>query len=64
MGGARVRCRNQVLTRGHAPQDGATPLHVVALLGHLKVARLLLEAGADINAKDTVSGGRRMMVCE
>ena len=51
----RVRCRNQVLTRGHAPQDGDTPLHVVAHMGHLEVARLLLKAGADMNAKDTVS---------
>ena len=32
------------------------PLNAAAISGHLEVARLLLEAGADITAKDTVSG--------
>ena len=41
---------------GHAPQNGITPLHAAADHGHLEVARLLLEVGADINAKAAVSG--------
>lgn len=32
-------------------QDGNTPLHVATLRGHLGVVRLLLESGADVNAK-------------
>ena len=51
-----MRCRNQVLTRGHAPQDELTPLYIAAEVGHLEVASLLLKAGADINAKGPVSG--------
>ena len=51
-----MRCRNQVLTRGHAPQNGLTPLHFAASFGHVEVARLLLKVGADINAKDPVRG--------
>jgi len=45
-----------VLTWGCAPQDGYTPLHIAAAFGYLEVARLLLEAGADITATTTVSG--------
>ncbi len=29
-----------------------TPLHEAAAMGHLEVARLLLERGADVNAKN------------
>ena len=51
-----MRCRNQVLTRGHAPQNGRMPLHIAAHEGLPKLVKQLLEAGADIAAKDTVSG--------
>jgi len=51
----------RMLTRVRAPQDGRTPLHVAAHMRDLEVARLLLEAKADITAKDTVSGGAREM---
>jgi len=45
------------LTRGRAPQYGSTPLHYAARNGHLKVAGALLEARADITAKNNVSEG-------
>ena len=45
-----------MLTGGFAPQSGFTPLHISARKGHLEVARLLLEAGADITAQTLVSG--------
>src|SRR5262245_27631765 len=32
--------------------DGATPLHQAALLGRREMARLLVEGGADVNARD------------
>jgi ankyrin repeat protein len=36
----------------HARYDEATALHMAAGLGDLKIARLLVEAGADLNARD------------
>jgi hypothetical protein len=45
------------LTRGRAPQNGYTPLHGAAVTAYLEVARALLEARADITAKDDVSEG-------
>ena len=33
-------------------QISGTPLHLVAILGHKEVAELLVDAGADVNAKD------------
>ena len=45
-----------MLTRGCAPQDGFTPLHAAAMGGYVELARLLLEAGADITATNDVSG--------
>ena len=38
-------------------QDGGTPLHWAAREGHTAVAQLLVERGADLHAKDNVSGG-------
>jgi ankyrin repeat protein len=33
--------------------DGDTPLHLAVCLGHLKVAEILLDNGADVNARDS-----------
>ena len=33
--------------------DGITPLIMAALNGHIKIVKLLVEANADINAKNT-----------
>ena len=33
-------------------EDGFTPLHVASMYGSLEVARLLIEHGADMGAKD------------
>ena len=43
-----------------AAQDGVTPLHIAAHKGHSTVAKVLLAAGANKDAQDTVrerSGG-------
>ena len=37
-------------------QDGYTPLHRAAINGHAEVAKLLLERGAALEAKDNVGG--------
>ena len=39
---------------GGAPQAGRTPLFVAALRGHVEVAQVLHEAGANKEAKDEV----------
>jgi ankyrin repeat protein len=36
---------------GARDKDGSTPLHGAAWKGHVAVAELLLEAGADVNAR-------------
>lgn len=41
---------------GRYDKSGATPLHYAALSGQRDAARLLLEYGADINARDTEFG--------
>ena len=38
------------------PQRGWTPLHTCAQKGSVDVARLLIENGADVNARDLVRG--------
>jgi hypothetical protein len=43
---------------GGAPQDGHTPLFFAALRGHVEVAQVLLEAGANKEAKDEVMMSR------
>jgi ankyrin repeat protein len=45
--GARVNVRNK---------SGATPLHTAALGGDSEVVKLLLDHGAEINARDQESG--------
>jgi len=43
-----------VLTRGHALQNGQTPLIMAAIQNYMEVAQLLLQAGANKEAKDEV----------
>ena len=43
--------------RGHPSQFGQTPLVLAANKGHLSIAELLLDAGADVNAKSKVRKG-------
>ncbi|KAM0256049.1 hypothetical protein ACHAQJ_005248 [Trichoderma viride] len=37
------------------PNNGQTALHIAAKLGHFEMERILIEAGADVNAKEGVS---------
>lgn len=41
--------------KGHVLEPGLTPLHLAAQFGHLELARLLLERGADVNAVSPLS---------
>ena len=58
MGGARVGCRGWVLTWGHAPQHGGTPLYYAARDGRFAMVELLLAMGADKDAATKVREGR------
>jgi glutaminase len=35
-----------------ADYDGRTPIHIAAACGHGELAKLLVQAGADVNARD------------
>ena len=50
------------LTRGRAPQWGWTPLHRASRFGYQAVARVLVDAGADKEAKDKASERRGGML--
>ena len=55
-----LRRRWQLLTKQRAPlQEEQTPLHRAAYTGKEGAIKALLEAGADREAKDKVSGERR-----
>ena len=49
--GVRARRRGRMLT----PQDKFTPLHSAVYFGQVAVARVLVDAGADKEAKKLVS---------
>ena len=46
---------------GLQSEGGDTALHKAAYSGELEVARLLLESGADVNAKVTIASGCRLL---
>ena len=49
-------CSPALLSSLARVQDGETPLHDAAYNGHTAIAALLLKKGADVHAKDKVSG--------
>ena len=51
-------CSGRFLTRGHAPQDGGTPLFTAAHWGHLQAVENLVAKGVDIEAANKVREGR------
>ncbi|XP_071824281.1 ankyrin repeat and SAM domain-containing protein 6-like [Apostichopus japonicus] len=42
-------------------KDGATPLMIAAMLGHVTIAKLLIHKGADVNHKESKSGWTALM---
>ncbi|XP_034467329.1 B-cell lymphoma 3 protein homolog isoform X1 [Hippoglossus hippoglossus] len=61
-------CLSVVLSRSSSPMcleirnyEGLSPLHVAVLQGHKDLARMLLDAGSDINAMDIKSGQSPLM---
>ena len=59
---ARVGRRGRLLTRGRAPQRGATPLYAAAQGGHLGVVKLLVQADANMDASNEVREGVQGML--
>ena len=47
--------RTLALTRSAVWQNGTTPLHFAAFKGHTEVVKVLVEAGATVEATDEVS---------
>ena len=56
-----ARAQSAALTRSPRwdAQDGLTPLHLAADEGHTECAKLLLDKGADVNAKSNVRPSAR-----
>lgn len=61
-------CLSVVLSHSSSPKcleirnyEGLSPLHLAVLRGHRHLARMLLDAGADINAMDIKSGQSPLM---
>ncbi|XP_060937775.1 B-cell lymphoma 3 protein homolog [Limanda limanda] len=61
-------CLSVVLSRASSPvcleirnYEGLSPLHLAVLRGHRDLARMLLDAGSDINAMDIKSGQSPLM---
>ena len=48
---------NQTLKTPGLPGDGGTPLHIAVLTNHLPVIELLIQSGADLNARATDATG-------
>ena len=48
-----------MLTRGDAPQNGNTPLFIAAFHDNMASAQVLLQAGANKEAKNEVRAKRR-----
>ena len=59
---AGVGFSGRVLTRGNFLQNGATPLHFAANQGYNAILKMLLDAGADKNAKRGVRGDFFLLV--
>ena len=58
----RVGRRGELLMRGRAPQNGATPLFIAAEKGHQEVVQLLVQADADKDSPMKVTEGRGLGV--
>lgn len=42
-------------------EDGATPLMFAAIGGHLQIAQLLIDKGANVDSQDKISGWTALM---